>query len=236
MTLGPEFPKVEADAPCASFLIGRGVERGHDTILAPANLTRADVEGLARDVPASSSFQTKRLSLPDAGSVEAVYASETVTGDDVGQADSRLVDEHGRPLQIIYGVISPVGALPQSGDLQKARSEALDTYAEFLQQEPRWAGNRKSHPIAVAEQRRPKRDDAPVEPVMVPPAGCRITRPLVAGVCAGALAVLAAATIWWVLRDPSAEPPSTGLPCVSAMDHAPSFLRAATSRSVDADC
>jgi hypothetical protein len=124
------------------FLIGRGRRRGYTTLLAPDFLVAEQAHGALEEIIAPSAgddhTRTARLASTSGRRLTVVYATHRVTAADIGEpADP--VDEHSRPLQIMYGFVCPeTWASPQpdpaiaESDLRTARTAALDSYRRFL--------------------------------------------------------------------------------------------------------
>jgi hypothetical protein len=124
------------------FLVARGRREGYRTLLAPEFLVRRDLhEQLAESSPSVRSGTLGRAELNGAavGSLRLVYTTEDLTAamSDGSDEVKPLTDEHGRPLEMLYGVVArePLSDALAAGDLQPARAEALDTYRIFLTRE-----------------------------------------------------------------------------------------------------
>ncbi len=121
------------------FLVARGRREGYRTLLAPEFLVRRDLhEQLAESSPSVQSGTLGRAELSGAGvgSLRLVYTTEDLTAAmSLGSGRAKpLADEHGRPLEMLYGVVArePLSEALAAGDLQPARAEALDAYRSFL--------------------------------------------------------------------------------------------------------
>ena len=121
------------------FLVARGRREGYRTLLAPEFLVRRDLhEQLAESSPSVPSGTLGRAELDRAGvgSLRLVYTTEDLTAamSDGSDQVKPLADEHGRPLEMLYGVVArePLSEALAADDLQPARAEALDTYRSFL--------------------------------------------------------------------------------------------------------
>ena len=121
------------------FLVARGRREGYRTLLAPEFLVTRDLhEQLAESSPSVPSGTLGRAELDRAGvgSLRLVYTTEDLTAAMADGSDETkpLADEHGRPLEMLYGVVArePLSEAIAAGDLQPARAEALDTYRTFL--------------------------------------------------------------------------------------------------------
>lgn len=187
----------------STFLIGRGVERGYATLLAPSDLSPIDTQAISGLLKTSDSPQRIEVALPDLGRVTITYCTEPVTADQLGQLDSPL-DRHGRPLQITYGTIDRPGATTQAtGQLARARDEGLTTYRHFLKHEERWPGPARSAPLVDPPgpdlMPEPLHRAAPEVLPPVPDIGQR-RRDLLVGICIGVVVGAAvAAVVFYVL-------------------------------------
>jgi hypothetical protein len=127
-----------------SFLVARGRRLGYRTILAPGFLTERRLHGLLADSASSEQMDASRprtieLERPDIGRLTLVYRTEQVTNADIDgdHGDGLATDEHGRPLEILYGIVSREGlrGSVDEADLGAARTEALESYRRFLAEE-----------------------------------------------------------------------------------------------------
>lgn len=127
------------------FLVARGRRKGFRTVLAPAFLVerRQDwqlAEAIDGGPPRSAGARTAELDAA-VGLLTIVYQTEPLAAEDLdelpAQADRRLTDEHGRPLEVVYGIVAR-GRLREEvdpGDLRDARSQAIASYVRFLDDE-----------------------------------------------------------------------------------------------------
>ena len=198
-----------------AFLVARGRYRGYRSILVPDFLADTDersviAESISGDVDSAGSPRIRPLIAGNAGPITVVYRSHRMTPADlaageVGASDCEFVaDEHGRPLDLLYGFVSrAIGvAEVREEDLATAKRQALDVYRQFLSDE---AGFRTStshaYPVqVVAEPAVPKRRPAPDD------SGGRHIAPILAAVAAivGVL-VFGVVTVAW-LRDSDEHP------------------------------
>jgi hypothetical protein len=138
-----------------AFLVARGRHRGYRSILVPDFLAEAGEYGLLDevvhgDVPASSGPRIEHLATPTAGRLTLAYRTSSLTYADLGREHQPaggdaarhgpgdiVVDEHGRPLELLYGFVSPAAGLREADeiDLRTAREEALRAYRRFLTDE-----------------------------------------------------------------------------------------------------
>jgi hypothetical protein len=126
--------------------VARGRRRGYRTVLAPDFLTERDLHGVlsessSGDDLAASRTRTIELVPDGVGAITVSYKTEQLSATDLngGSAAGNAppTDEHGRPLEILYGVVAR-GRLsgPVDGDdWEAARAEALRSYRRFLDEE-----------------------------------------------------------------------------------------------------
>jgi hypothetical protein len=119
------------------FLVARGRRRGYQALLVPDRLTRADqaamlAESLSGD-DAVGATRVQTVALPGLGDLLCAYRVERLD-DASARGPEPLRDQHGRPLEILYGiVVAARGDLrPDAADLDRAREAALATYGRFL--------------------------------------------------------------------------------------------------------
>ena len=121
------------------FLVARGRERGYRTILAPGFLTERRLHGLLSDSAHGQGPREVEVERPEVGRLTLVCRSEQVSEAELdgGRGDGLATDEHGRPLEILYGIVSRgrLGGRVDEGDLGAARTEALASYRRFLAEE-----------------------------------------------------------------------------------------------------
>ena len=109
-----------------TFLVARGRRQGHRARLVPEILAQL---GLAGVVEQNHSVDTP------AGRVVIVSRNHRIRPEDVGS--QQVLDEHGRPLDIIYGFVCLDVVLGdiEEADLAAALAQALGTYRRFLADE-----------------------------------------------------------------------------------------------------
>ena len=128
------------------FLVARGRHRGYRTVLAPDFLAQRDLQGVLSDSAAGDGMQpgqarTAEVDAPAVGPMTLCFRIEQVRAADVNGHlpgdDAIATDEHGRPLEILYGVVvrGRLSGPVHDGDLGAARSQALRSYRRFLEQE-----------------------------------------------------------------------------------------------------
>lgn len=125
------------------FLVARGRHTGYRTLLAPDFLTECRLHGQLSDkahadVPARV-HQTS-VDSAEVGRLTLIYRTERLAPPDLEGATSEhrpVVDEHGRPLQMLYGIVTrwPPSAPADERDLAVARAAALISYRRFLTDE-----------------------------------------------------------------------------------------------------
>lgn len=132
------------------FLVARGRRRGYRALLVPGFLAEAGqtgvlADGLRGDTVPGSPPRVESLSVPDVGRLSCAYRTERLGGrDPAGDSTSPVLDEHGRPLEFLYGVVVPTDDVldPEAEDLDVARQMALSTYERFLGDEAGFPGER----------------------------------------------------------------------------------------------
>jgi hypothetical protein len=127
------------------FLVAAGRRQDYRTLLAPAFLV-ADLDYGFLDTVVRPTPETGPATVVEARTLRrrrlsVVYATHRLTAADLIRsgtgADPR--DEHGRPLRLIYGYVSPDAAVvePAEADLERARTGALAAYRRFFADEER---------------------------------------------------------------------------------------------------
>ncbi len=137
-----------------AFLVARGRRASYRTVLAPDFLVARGLHAvLAESLQGSGvvAGEVRMVTLPAAGAEPAAahYTVQRVTRADVngaGQGDELLTDEHGRPLEMLYGVVTldPQSKALTEDDLRTARIQALASYARFLANEDDFTVDRSS--------------------------------------------------------------------------------------------
>ncbi|OLE25338.1 MAG: hypothetical protein AUG44_16360 [Actinobacteria bacterium 13_1_20CM_3_71_11] len=135
-----------------AFLVARGRHRGYRSILVPDFLAASNEYGLVTesvrgDVDPAGAPRVHRVTAPGSGPLTLVYRTRRVTGADLDHghpdhghpdhghpAGDPPTDEHGRPLDLLYGFVSRGGAVHEvdEADLRSAQEEALHAYRRFL--------------------------------------------------------------------------------------------------------
>jgi len=129
-----------------AFLVARGRHTGFRTLLAPPFLVEGDQHHVlagatgtgGAGVDGARIVELDKLAI---GPLSVGYTSEAVRRADVEVAgdgdDEQLFDEHGRGLEVVYGVVCRaelLGPLHEQ-DLRTARGHALARYRRFLSDE-----------------------------------------------------------------------------------------------------
>jgi branched-chain amino acid transport system substrate-binding protein len=137
-----------------AFLVARGRCASYRTVLAPDFLVARGLHVvLAESLQGCGvvAGEVRMVTLPAAGAEQATayYTVQRVTRADVnraGQGDELLTDEHGRPLEMLYGVVTldPQSKALTEDDLRTARIEALASYGRFLANEDDFTVDRSS--------------------------------------------------------------------------------------------
>jgi hypothetical protein len=125
-----------------AFLVARGRRSGFRTVLAPQLLIDEGLQGLLAEFTGTAESGVRLVDVDNAqvGRFSIGYVSERLMRAEVGarNADGELLtDEHGRPIEIFYGLLSRDCLLePLDGeDLRTARAQALHSYRRFLADE-----------------------------------------------------------------------------------------------------
>jgi hypothetical protein len=214
-----------------SFLVARGRHRGYRTVLAPDFLAKRHLQGVLSDAATGDGLEpgrarTAEIDAPAVGPMTLCFRIERVNAADVNGhlpgEDAIATDEHGRPLEILYGVVARgrLSGPVQDGDLGTARSHALRSYRRFLEGEdafdvdasPAFAlrgvtavtppppvrprPTPASPPPPPAPERRPASSPAPPAPERRPAIGALAT--------VAVAAVLLILVVWWAFLRPSA--------------------------------
>jgi len=195
------------------FLVARGRRKGYRTVLAPDFLVAAGHHGrlAERASGAGSGVQCIDLDVPGAGWMTVLYRSEALGAADLnGHGDGRTpTDEHGRPLELVYGIVARerLAAQLDEDDLAAARDEALDSYRRFLSAEESFDVD-ASRAIELLTAARPEVASTPPTPPSPPPSAAGPRSPgavaavrsggglLAAGVTIALLGVLLTWQLW----------------------------------------
>jgi hypothetical protein len=208
------------------------------TILAPGFLVDRDLQGLLTE---SVVGHAGRADLDHAvvGALHIGYVRERLNLADIGEpgpASEPLTDEHGRQIEIVYGVVCREAlAEPIDGDdLRAARDEALQSYRRFLADENAFRVERAAgFALRTAVRSRPSESPAATEPdgQVAPAAQCPNAAPRqprrrheILGAIVAIAAVGAAATLATVGDDKSVAP------LIARAVHPPRIVRATDGR------
>jgi hypothetical protein len=129
-----------------SFLVARGRRKGYRTLLAPDFLVRGGAQELLSRASAADSLdpgemRTVEIDDPHGEPLTVCFRTEQVAPADVGAARDGdrpvALDQHGRPLEMLYGVVaaSRLDRPPLAEHLDRARGDALRSYGRFLADE-----------------------------------------------------------------------------------------------------
>ena len=138
------------------FLVARGRRKGYRVLLVPDLLADSNQHGLLAEA-FSGGFSSAELPRVEAVAVAGIgpiccaYRTERLgETDPPGSPDHGLLDEHGRPLQILYGLACATDGIldPNAADLDIARAAAFATYRRFLDDEAGFTPER-SHSFAL---------------------------------------------------------------------------------------
>ncbi len=156
------------------FLVARGRRQGYRTLLAPDFLTSRNLhERLSNSTKSVKPGQIGQIELDyaDGDLLSVTYTTEQLRGSDANgaadQAGGRRppTDQHGRPLELLYGIVSlsRVAVPLDDEDLRTAREYALRTYQRFLADEDMFdvdgshSFSLRSTPIDTRAPRQPPR-------------------------------------------------------------------------------
>jgi hypothetical protein len=131
-----------------TFLVARGRHQGFRPVLAPDFLVRADRQHLLSERVGADGTGSGEASLTriddEQDPLTVSFRVEPATADMVDGAeagrDGVLTDRHGRPLELLYGVVTRGRtAVVGEADLDAAREEALASYRRFRSDEKGFA-------------------------------------------------------------------------------------------------
>jgi branched-chain amino acid transport system substrate-binding protein len=151
-----------------AFLVARGRHTGFRTLLAPGFLVDAGVHNVLADSTGTSAADCNDARITEVhnavvGLFSVGYTSEPIERDDIESAgvDRRelLEDEHGRALEMVYGVVcrDELSAPLNAEDLQTARAHAFQRYRSFLADETKQHVE-PSMPFVLRGNTRPRGD------------------------------------------------------------------------------
>jgi hypothetical protein len=211
-----------------AFLVARGRDRGYRSILVPDFLAESGersvlTESLDADVDSAGPPRILPLKAGRAGPITVVYRSHRMTPADLADAafdasaGQLVTDQHGRPLDLLYGFVSraPGISAVRELDLATAKRLALDVYRDFLSDEAGFrTSTSRAYPVQVEAERAdsqpppvPPYQPAPVpvpppphaaEPAAAPTSRDHVIAILVAAAVVGVIVIAVLAT-WLVL-------------------------------------
>src|SRR6266545_3790448 len=196
-----------------AFLVARGRRYGHRTQLVPGVLRDLGVSGVIEDtVDDAGPGPVVRYVPTPQGQVAIVARTHQLQPGDLD--DAAVLDDHGRPLELIYGFVclNATVAAPDGADLHAAFHQALAVYRRFLADESGFVPERSEpYPLRSVVQPLPAGRPAAVAGTGGPP-GSGTARPLVLLGAGGVVAPVVVALLLIVpaLRRPTAPPPPTG--------------------------
>jgi hypothetical protein len=126
------------------FLVARGRHTGYRTLLAPDFLTARRLQGQISDNAGAAGpprLHQTNIDSPEVGPLTLIYRNERLAPSDLdghaSNASPPVTDEHGRPLELLYGIVTRrrPNAPPDERDLATARIAALNSYQRFLADE-----------------------------------------------------------------------------------------------------
>lgn len=223
------------------FLVARGRHRGYRTVLAPDFLAERNLQGVLSDSATGNGLEpgrarTAEVDAPAVGPMTLCFRIERVSAADVNGHlpgdDAIATDEHGRPLEILYGVVARgrLSGPVHDGDLGAARSQALRSYRRFLEQED--AFDVDASPAFALRGVTATAPSAPAPPRPTPsaspaPAPTPERRPAIGALATVAVAaVLLMVVVWLGLLRPS--PTTVDVPAASAQCNANGVTLSAT--------
>lgn len=125
------------------FLVARGRHVGYRVVLAPDFLVRTRQHNLLAEhigaEPTSPGGQSVvEVPSPEFGPLVVTYREEPAAAAELvpGSETDTLRDRHGRPLELLYGVVTGIPPAPVDGrDMAQARAAAIEAYRRFLADE-----------------------------------------------------------------------------------------------------
>jgi hypothetical protein len=137
-----------------AFLVARGRRRGYRTILAPAFVADRNEQGVLTEGVRSDGDQSRvtridHVVAPTAGPLTLTYRTHRLLYDDLDAtgpddggdgehaADDLVTDDHGRPLDLLYGFVLAARNVDRvdEADLRVAKDQGLQAYRRFLADE-----------------------------------------------------------------------------------------------------
>jgi hypothetical protein len=158
-----------------AFLVARGRRQGYRTRLVPGVLKDLGMPGLVEDSAGAQGEPgigtvVRHVATPR-GQVAIVYRTHRIRPGDLADSGAAF-DEHGRPLDVIYGFVclAPVTHTPEDADLDSAYRQALESYRRFLADESGFVTETSlAFPLRSTIAPAPAERPATVPPRPVPP-------------------------------------------------------------------
>jgi hypothetical protein len=154
-----------------AFLVARGRHHGYRSILVPDFIANNSENGYLTEnvrgaADGSDHWRIEQLVAPASGQMTLAYHTHRLTHGDLdpaggptGDPGDLVTDEHGRPLDLLYGFAvrgEVIDALDEA-DLRAAKDEALPVYRRFLADEAGFSTQTsKAFPLRSAATRRTK--------------------------------------------------------------------------------
>jgi hypothetical protein len=196
-----------------SFLVARGRRKGYRTVLAPEFLIARNLHSVLSESSDGASMdpdgvRTTELDIPEVGPITVCFRTEGLTSADLdsdGAATAEpATDQHGRPLEILYGIVSrhPLSGPIAGADLRRARAEAVRAYQRFLEEEDGF-GVDDSAPFPLRSvTRSPQRARTPIDASGAAPAVSAAPTPKRRSISirVAALAALATLVVAWLVH------------------------------------
>jgi hypothetical protein len=129
-----------------AFLVARGRHHGYRSILVPDFIAENRENGYLTEnvrsvADGSDRRRIEQIVAPASGQMTLAYHTHRVTHGDLdvadGDAGDLVTDEHGRPLDLLYGFAARGQLFDEAdeADLRAAKDEALPAYRRFLADE-----------------------------------------------------------------------------------------------------
>jgi hypothetical protein len=239
-------PGATASACGWPFLVARGRRRGYRTVLAPDFLAERNLHNVLSESSNGGAAQGSAVCSVDLdhaelGPMTLSYRTEQLTAADLGGAsagDEPVTDEHGRPLEILYGIVARdrLSGPPDGEDLQTARSAALRSYRRFLDEEEGFhVDASRSFALRGVTAVRPSIRTKPHRPPAPPPPAPRSApaerRPPRAGLGLVAAVAVAALLLAWLLWPKPSKDPTVRIATATAV--APGIVQCGAATTIE---
>ena len=190
-----------------AFLVARGRHHGYRSILVPDFIAHNRENGYLTEnvrgaADGSDRPRVEQIVAPASGQMTLAYHTHRITHGDLHAADGDtgdhgdlVTDEHGRPLDLLYGFAARGQVIDDldEADLRAAKDEALPAYRRFLADETGFSTETsKAFPLRSVATRRAKPVARPVARPVVEPATPSATR-------SGARPALTGSRLWTIL-------------------------------------